>query len=99
MYFVMLSTSFSLAPVDGGYKRIVGAIVLLAIGAGWGWPFVGVLGIPVVVEQLWLRGDEKAVKGGEVQWGLKRMKALAIAIIIGLLLLVRSFLSHSLSSY
>lgn len=89
MYGVMLGTAASLAPADGGVKRIVLSGLGFAMASVVGWPFAALLAVPTVLEQLFLRGTkEKVAKGQQAGWAANRAGNLAIALAVGASLLV-----------
>lgn len=89
MWGVMLGTAASLAPVDGGKKRIILSGLGFATAAVVGWPFAALLAVPTVLEQLFVRGTkERVAKGQEAGWAAQRAGNLAVALAIGASLLV-----------
>lgn len=88
MWGVMLSTAASLSPVDGGLLRITLATVPIAAAAIVGWPFSALLGVPLVIEQLFVRGTEKVEKGQSALWAMKRARNMLFAGSMGALFLV-----------
>lgn len=88
MWGVMLATSFSLAPVDGGLARIVGATMGIAAASIVGWPFAALLGVPLVLEQLFMRGTEHVEKGTSAAWAARRARNFFVALLAGGSLLV-----------
>ena len=83
MWGVMMSASYSLRPVDGGLERIAGATFGIASASIVGWPFSALLGVPLVVEQLFVRGKEKVEKGKTALWAANRARKFAYAVVIG----------------
>lgn len=65
MYFVMLGTAASLSPVENGWRRITFATTMYAVAAIVGWPFAVLLGVPLVLEQLFMRGTRQKVPEGQ----------------------------------
>lgn len=91
MYFVMLGTAASLSPVDGGWKRISFAVFAYAIAGIVGWPFAVLLGVPLVLEQLFVRGTrQKVAEGQTARWSMLRARNFGIALALGLTVAVRS---------
>ena len=91
MYFVMLGTAASLSPVQSGWRRITFAVGAYAVAGIVGWPFSVLLGVPMILEQLFVRGTlEKYVSGQSAAWAQKRARGLFIAIAIGSTVAVRS---------
>lgn len=84
----MLSTSAALAPVDGGLLRITLATVPVAASAIIGWPFSALLGVPLVLEQLFVGGTEKVAPGETALWAARRARNMLFAGLIGASLLV-----------
>lgn len=90
LYGVMLGSAASLAPVDGGYKRIGQSLLGFAVAAVIGWPFAALLAVPMVLEQLFLRGTSEVVaKGNSAAWAANRARNLFVAGVVGASLLVR----------
>ncbi|GAA6002322.1 dolichyl-P-Man:Man(6)GlcNAc(2)-PP-dolichol alpha-1,2-mannosyltransferase [Rhodotorula paludigena] len=84
MYFVMLGAAASLSPVEGGWKRISFATLSFAIAGIVGWPFAVVLGVPLVLEQLFVRGTQQKVPAGQTAlWASKRARNFGIALVLG----------------
>lgn len=84
LYFVMLGTAASLSPVESGWKRITFVVSAYAIAGIVGWPFAVLLGVPVVLEHLFVTGTaEKVHPGQSAAWAQKRARGLFIAIAIG----------------
>ncbi|KWU46612.1 glycosyltransferase family 22 protein [Rhodotorula sp. JG-1b] len=85
MYFVMLGTAASLSPVDGGWKRISFAVFAYAVAGIVGWPFAVLLGVPLVLEQLFVRGTrQKVAEGQNARWSMLRARNFGIALALGL---------------
>jgi alpha-1,2-mannosyltransferase len=76
MWGVMLATAASLSPVDKGWKRISFIGLCFGVSAFVGWPFVAILALPPVAEQLLLRGAEAVKKGQEAKWFANRCRNL-----------------------
>ncbi|GAA6002119.1 hypothetical protein JCM10207_003086 [Rhodosporidiobolus poonsookiae] len=84
MYFVMLGTAAGLTPVQRGWRRIAFAVSAYAVAGIVGWPFAVLLGVPLVLEQLFVRGTvEKVPEGQSAMWAAKRARSLFIALAIG----------------
>ncbi|GAA5936586.1 hypothetical protein JCM3775_000138 [Rhodotorula graminis] len=84
MYFVMLGAAASLSPVQGGWKRISFAVIAYAIAGIVGWPFAVLLGVPLVLEQLFVRGTlQRAPITQSALWTMKRTRNLGIALALG----------------
>ncbi|GAA6059335.1 hypothetical protein JCM10212_005915 [Sporobolomyces blumeae] len=84
LYFVVLGTAASLSPVQSGWKRVTFAVSSYAIAGIVGWPFAVVLGIPMVLEHLFVRGTvEKVPQGQSALWASKRARGLFIAVASG----------------
>ncbi|GAA5835879.1 hypothetical protein JCM9279_002129 [Rhodotorula babjevae] len=84
MYFVMLGTAASLSPVQGGWKRISFAVVAYAIAGVVGWPFAVLLGVPLVVEQLCVRGTmQRTPITQSALWAMKRARNFGVALALG----------------
>ncbi|GAA5821166.1 hypothetical protein JCM11251_004497 [Rhodosporidiobolus azoricus] len=89
LYFVMLATAASLSPAQGGWKRISFAIGAYAVAGIVGWPFAVLLGVPLVFEQLFLRGTAERVPAGQgALWASKRARGLFIALVLGSLVAI-----------
>jgi alpha-1,2-mannosyltransferase len=65
------------------------ATALIAFGAIVGWPFSAALGIPFVLEQLFLTGGEVAVGAERVALGSKRRETMVKAVGLGAAFIVR----------
>lgn len=89
MWGVMLGTAASLAPVNGGWKRITIAVVCYAITGIVGWPFAVLLGVPMILEQLFVRGTERVEKGKSAMWAALRASNLFVAMVAGASVAVR----------
>ncbi|GAA5884430.1 hypothetical protein JCM16303_005077 [Sporobolomyces ruberrimus] len=84
MYFVMLGTAANLSPVQSGWRRITFAVASYAIAGIVGWPFAVLLGVPIIFEQLFVRGTiEKVAAGQSAGWAQKRARGLFIALVVG----------------
>ncbi len=88
LYAALIGGAAFLAPVDSGLLRITLGVVSFAAGAIIGWPFSVVLGVPLVFEQLFLRGTEKVKKGTEAGHAAKRARNLFVALVAGASILV-----------
>jgi len=88
LYAALLGGAAFLAPVDSDAKRITRGVTAFAAGAVVGWPFSVVLGVPLVLEQLFLRGTEKVAKGTEAAHAAKRARNLLIALTAGASILI-----------
>ncbi|GAA5967449.1 hypothetical protein JCM11641_000549 [Rhodosporidiobolus odoratus] len=84
MYFVTLGAAASLTPVQSGWKRIAFAVSAYAIAGIVGWPFAVLLGVPLVLEQLFVRGTAERVGQGQTAlWASRRARGLFIALAVG----------------
>jgi alpha-1,2-mannosyltransferase len=86
MYTTMLASSFWFHPATTtptGTARATRATLCFAVGAIVGWPFTAVLGVPFVIEQLFLTGGEIAVGGEKSAIMQKRVSTLVKAVAIG----------------
>lgn len=92
MWGVMLGTAASLSPVDGDWARITVGTVCYAIAAIVGWPFSVLLGVPMVLEQLFIRGTERVPAGKSAAWAARRAQNMFIAVVAGATILVSSTL-------
>ncbi|WVQ93059.1 hypothetical protein IAU59_000123 [Kwoniella sp. CBS 9459] len=84
MYTTMLASSFWFHPATStvtGTGRAFYAVFLYAIGAIVGWPFSAALGIPFVVEQMFLTGGEVLAPSQKVQWMTKRWETILTAAV------------------
>jgi alpha-1,2-mannosyltransferase len=89
MYGVMLGSAIAMAPADGSYRRIVLSGLAFAAAVIVGWPFVIIMAVPVVLEQLFIRGTKEDVSAGQsAAWAANRAQNLAVALICGALILV-----------
>ncbi|GAA5935989.1 dolichyl-P-Man:Man(6)GlcNAc(2)-PP-dolichol alpha-1,2-mannosyltransferase [Sporobolomyces koalae] len=84
LYFVMIGTAASLSPVQSGWKRITFATSAYAVAGIVGWPFSVLLGVPMIVEHLCVRGTlEKVLPNQTAAWTQKRARGLFIALAVG----------------
>ncbi|BGP14638.1 hypothetical protein JCM10213_001651 [Rhodosporidiobolus nylandii] len=84
LYFVMLGTAAGLTPVQGGWKRVSFAVSAYAIAGIVGWPFAVLLGVPLIAEQLFVRGTVERVASGQgALWASKRARGLFYALAAG----------------
>ncbi|GAA5927109.1 hypothetical protein JCM1841_006050 [Sporobolomyces salmonicolor] len=84
LYFVILGTAASLSPVQKGWKRIAFGTAAYAVAGIVGWPFAVLLGVPMILEQLFVRGTlEKVQPGQSAAWAQQRARSLFIALAIG----------------
>ncbi|BGP38688.1 mannosyltransferase [Rhodotorula kratochvilovae] len=84
MYFVMLGMAASLSPVENGWKRISFAVSAYAVAGIVGWPFAVLLGVPLVLEQLFVRGTlQRTPITQSALWTMKRTRNLGLALAIG----------------
>lgn len=88
MWGALFGGAAFMAPVDSGLVRITVGVAAFACGAIVGWPFSVVLGVPLVLEQLFLRGQEKVAKGTEAGHAAVRARNLFVAIAVGATFLV-----------
>ncbi|KAK4699679.1 hypothetical protein P7C70_g6582, partial [Phenoliferia sp. Uapishka_3] len=88
MWGVMLGQAEALSPVDGSYRRITRIALAFATAALVGWPFAAVLAVPIVFEQMFLRGTEKFAEGQGALWAAKRARGMFIAGVAGASLLI-----------
>ncbi|RKP27837.1 Alg9-like mannosyltransferase family-domain-containing protein [Syncephalis pseudoplumigaleata] len=64
MYTGMLAASYFMrtpAVAARAGSRTLGAVLCLAAGAAWGWPFSGAIGLPFALEELLVRGMAIAI--------------------------------------
>lgn len=86
MYTTLLALSYGFHPAtstDTGRSRAVKATVWTAAGAIIGWPFSAALGIPFVIEQLFLTGGEIATGGARESLRAKRFGTMTWAVALG----------------
>ncbi|GAA5855449.1 hypothetical protein JCM8547_007834 [Rhodosporidiobolus lusitaniae] len=84
MMFVALGTAAALNPVITGWKRITFAVTAYAIAGIVGWPFAVLLGVPLILEQLFVRGTvERVAPNQTALLASKRARGLFIALAIG----------------
>lgn len=86
MYTTMLASSYSFHPATSaptGVARAYKATACVALGAMVGWPFSAALGVPFVVEQLFLNGGDVAVGTERTALRNKRWETLLKAIAVG----------------
>lgn len=79
----MLGTAVNLSPVDGDWVRISVGTFCYAVAGIVGWPFSVLLGLPMVLEQLFIRGTEVVGKGKSALWAARRAQNMFIALVIG----------------
>ena len=99
MYTTMLASSFWFHPATTtptGTSRATRASLCFAVGAIIGWPFTAVLGVPFVIEQLFLTGGEVAVGAEKSAIRQKRLATMVKAIAIGASLAVSPTVSLQL---
>lgn len=99
MYTTMLAFSYSFHPATStptGISRAYRATFFIALGAILGWPFSAALGVPFVVEQLFLTGGDIAV--GPARSGLRitRWETMVRAVVVGASIAVSQILNLSL---
>lgn len=88
MCTTMLAMSFIFrGPLNFHSPYVFKAMFWLAIGAGFGWPFSSLVGIPFVLEELFLYGREISEKV-IISWRRKRLVRLLFASGFCLLVLV-----------
>jgi alpha-1,2-mannosyltransferase len=93
LYFVILGSAVSLSPVQVGWKRITAAVGCYAVAGIVGWPFAVLLGVPVILEQLFVRGTfDRVLPDQTALWASKRARGLFIALVVGASVAVRSLL-------
>ncbi|WWD06916.1 hypothetical protein V865_005013 [Kwoniella europaea PYCC6329] len=83
MYTTMIASSYWFHPATStptGIKRAYIATFAFAVGAIVGWPFSAALGIPFVLEQLFLTGGEVVLPAQKGAWMTKRWENLGKAI-------------------
>jgi hypothetical protein len=86
MYTTMLASSYWLHPATStptGITRAYRATFFVALGAIVGWPFAAALGIPFVVEQLFLTGGDVAVGQDKQALMIKRWTTMGKAVAVG----------------
>ena len=79
----MLAFSYSFHPATSdptGIKRTYRATFFIALGAIVGWPFSAALGIPFVIEQLFLTGGDVAVGAERPKLTMKRWSTMLGAV-------------------
>lgn len=85
MYTTMLAYSYFLPLTTltaTGNRKTKLAIFLFCLGPLLGWPFVGLLALPFIVEQLALPSGD-VVKAGEIgEWLVGRVKRLVLAGVV-----------------
>jgi alpha-1,2-mannosyltransferase len=101
MYTTMLAFSYAFHPATStptGISRAYKATFLIAFGAIVGWPFSAALGIPFVIEQLFLTGGEIAVGQTRAALGRKRLDTMARGVALGAGILVKLILHCALTT-
>ncbi|KAG9304165.1 hypothetical protein G9A89_019727 [Geosiphon pyriformis] len=90
MYTTMLAFSYALGPVSSkNTKRPYRAIGFFAFGALYAWPFSAVVGLPLVFEEIFVRGTETSkVLSKNINWRAQRVKRVLGATFSGLLILI-----------
>jgi alpha-1,2-mannosyltransferase len=86
MYTTMLAASYWLHPATStptGITRAYRATFFVALGAIVGWPFAAALGVPFVVEQLFLTGGDVAVGQDKQALMVKRWATMGKAVALG----------------
>lgn len=86
MYTTLLAFSYGFHPATStptGQSRAIKTTVWVAVGAIVGWPFSAALGVPFVLEQLFLTGGDVAVGGAREGLRAKRFSTMVLAIALG----------------
>ncbi|ORX99359.1 hypothetical protein K493DRAFT_279646 [Basidiobolus meristosporus CBS 931.73] len=87
MYTTMLAFAYALqSPSVSSGSRTYKAVFWFALGAILGWPFSGAVGIPFVIEELFVKGSEITKK--KDHWRSRRIYRLVTAGVVGLSLLL-----------
>lgn len=96
MWGVMLGSAIAMAPVDGSRRHIVHSSLCFAAAVVIGWPFAVIMAVPVVLEQLFVRGTKEIVPAGQsAAWAANRAQRLSLALICGALVLVCLLMERS----
>ncbi|CAG8663230.1 11145_t:CDS:2, partial [Ambispora leptoticha] len=90
MYTTMLAFTFALGPVSSkNTKRPYRAIGFFGLGALLAWPFSAAVGIPLVFEELFVRGTETNKNlAKNINWRIQRIKRVAGATIYAFLIII-----------
>ncbi len=86
MYTTMMACSYSFHPATStpaGIARTYRAVFFVALGAILGWPFSAALGLPLVLEHMFLTGGDVAVGKERTTLRKKRWETMLKAIAIG----------------
>ena len=90
MYAVTCAFAVTLPPSSlQDSQRTLFATLLFATGAIVGWPFSLALAIPFVIEELFIRGQDRVSNETHASWLLSRWKRLLTAGLLASLLFVR----------
>ncbi|KAL7421010.1 mannosyltransferase [Cryptotrichosporon argae] len=98
MYTTTLASAYWFHPATStptGRRRMYAATAFFALGAIVGWPFAAALGVPFVIEQLFLSGGEVVPPAQRLVWGSKRVADLVKAVALAALIAVPVFLVDS----
>jgi alpha-1,2-mannosyltransferase len=93
MYTTLLAAAQWFHPAtstEQGTKRAYWATFFIALGAIVGWPFSAALGIPFVLEQLFLTGGEVVVDSEKPAWKAARWERMIKAVGLAATIAVRT---------
>lgn len=86
MYTTLLAFSYGFHPATStptGQGRAIKATLWIALGAILGWPFSAALGMPFVIEQVFLTGGEVAVGIARQDLAVRRLGVMGLAVALG----------------
>lgn len=90
LHAITLAYSYILEPVSSkpeASKRTFNAVLCIATAVILGWPFVGVLALPFVFEELSMSGEDEIMPASRPVWAMRRFQRLFNSSIIALVLI------------
>ncbi|EGF99246.1 family 22 glycosyltransferase [Melampsora larici-populina 98AG31] len=90
LHAITLAYSYILEPVSSkpeASKRTFNAVFCLATAVILGWPFVGVLALPFVFEELSMSGEDEIMPASRPVWAMRRFQRLFNSGIMALVLI------------
>ncbi|KAG0150285.1 hypothetical protein CROQUDRAFT_668606 [Cronartium quercuum f. sp. fusiforme G11] len=77
LHAITLAYSYIIEPASSSstaYRRTFSAILCLATAVLVGWPFVGALAIPFVIEEVSMAGDDEVMPASRPIWAMRRVQ-------------------------
>lgn len=89
MYANMIAFAISLEPSSSkNLRRTLYATMAFATGALVGWPFSAAVGIPFVIEELYLYSVDAVAPKDRMSWRISRWRRFVVCVLVAALIAV-----------